>query len=63
MRRSDWSWLLFLVVALLFGVTVGLMGGVTAERTYQCDKVGGQMVGSGTGSACIKGAEVVIRWN
>jgi len=60
MKPEDWSWLFFLVIAMLFGVAVGLAGGVRAERGYQCDVVGGQMTGD---HACVKGAEVVIRWN
>lgn len=38
---------------------IGFMGGIATERGYQCDKVGGQMIGNST---CIRGAEVVLRW-
>ena len=53
------TWLVGMVVGMAFGVAVGVMAGVSTERTYQCDHVGGQMVGS---KACIKGHEVLIQW-
>lgn len=50
---------IWVTLTLVVGLAVGVGFGVSMERNYQCEKVGGQMVGSST---CIKGSEVVIRW-
>jgi hypothetical protein len=58
-RDGDGAVLVIVGVTLLFGLVFGLIGGVSMERNYQCERVGGVLVGT---SVCVKGHTVLQRW-